>query len=494
MTYDVEYWLFYCLSMSVFSMASYYLVKSYRFERKYWIYGYAYPSPGLLFITSVYMYFFFTGFMLWNFEILGETYRVRFGYGTEYYFLAMMSGFLAMVFAYSGYKKQYFYKEHDTKVLKYIVQAHNSIIYFKGSFWLALLLFMTGLLISYVLKDISSVGYGDGNYAEKISDPRVKIVSMVLNIFSHSLGVMWYFTVIRNNRIYFLTSFIVTILAVAYGMGHASLFGVLGYALPIITIYLYRNLVPENTNPLCRINVRKLAIVIFLLLSFFLINKSVMRSLSNLGLEVSIIDLILNIDVVIDNVSSTTTLMLHAAEGFISEISGIDMVSLINVRQLHGVEIEYGSTYLIIFVCLIPSLFYSGKPETTLATWFADKYWFTQEELLKLGEGVQANVFHIIGETFINFGYFGIIFIPLIFYIYGSVIGWLMSRCLRNKMFYLPIYLFLFKIMHEIVLTLSTVATIFSAVVKQMILVSIFVLLFCFIIRIMKSVVKIITN
>jgi hypothetical protein len=219
-----------------------------------------------------------------------------------------------------------------------------------------------------------------------------------------------------------------------------------------------------------------------------------MRSLSNFGIETSLIDLVLNIDVFFDNTEIGLVLINHALEDFVKEISGVDIISLISIRQLKGVDIEYGATYLILLTCLIPSLLYSGKPETTLGTWFGDKYWFTQEELLKFGEGAQANIFHIIGEVHINFGFFALIFIPLIFYLYGSLLGALMKKILRKNLLYLPVYVFLVRIMHEIILTLSTIATVFSSIVKQFILVSVFMFVFLALIYCLKISTKLIFN
>lgn len=492
MQYGIEHWVSYILAMEIFIVATIYLVVQYRAERTKWSLGFAYPSPGLLFITSIYTFFILSGFFLWNFEVLGQDFRERFGYGTEYYVQAMMAGLLAMSFGYSGYKSKYYSHNRRRLPLKCIINAHNQIVGSRLSYPLALFLVVAGIVFTSAMGELSSVGYGDGNYAEKLADPRVKIIALIIDLISPALSVMWYLAVIRRNRRLILLSFIVTLSALMLGLGRASLFGILGYLIPIVCIYFYRNLLPGIVVSK-RINIIKIVIVVTLILLIALLSKSATRMLINFGVERNLIDFVLNLDLLSAETSLMSSLVFSSIEGLLKEISGIDIVSLINARHLTGVELEYGGTYLLLVTSLLPSLLFLDKPETTLATWYANNYWFTQSELIEVGEGVQANIFHLIGETYINFGSFSLLIIPLVFYIYGSFLGWLMKFVARPHMMFLPIYLYLVRILHEVVMTLTTVAAVFSSVVKQAFIVAGFIFIFCsllFIFRLLVLAIK----
>ncbi len=464
----------YACSIQIFAITSWFLVRMYKYERRRHILGFAYPSPGLLYSTTVYIFFMLTGFLLWNFPTIGQDFRERFGYGVEYYLEGMVAGAIGLMVSYLGFSRVYFTCRRRKESHRLIRTIHNRIVSNHSSYWLAFSLAIATVVFSQFMGEFASVGYGDGNYAEKLSEPRVKLVGLVIDLMSPATALMWYLALYWRSRKLVIITLIVTLGLVFIGLGRASLFGIFGYLVPIVSIYAYRNLLPHNQQYIMPLNTTRTAIAVGAILFLALMLKSSSRMLIDFGVDRSFLDLALNYEFLLNESVFLTSLLSDAFSGFVKSVSGIDIISLIITRQANGIGLELGLTYTLIVPSIFPSLLFPDKPEITLATWYANNYWFTPTELSEYGEGVQANIFYIIGEAYLNFGRFALIALPFIMYIYGASIGYLCRWMVKPSGLYLPVFLVLTRVFHEIVMTVTTIAAVFSSVIKQILIVTVF--------------------
>lgn len=464
--------ILYLTSLLLFLLSAGLLCYCFIFERRRSKLGFAYPTPGLLFISCVFMFFSFSGAVLWTFEPLGRDFRVRFGYGYEYYLPAMLAGLLTMIFSYIGFSQCYYREPKHSYFRKFLNRSHSIITQSSLSIWLALAIYVIGTIFTVFSGDLASVGYGSGNYAQKISSFDVKLVGFIIDMTTPAVAIMWYLCWYTRKKSYFLLTASTVLGCMLVVKGRWSLFGLLGYVLPLVTLYFYSGLLPNRKGPIKPVSILSVSAVAGVALSFFIIIKTIYRINVNLGGDLDPIQLLGTLG------SEAITGGVH---DFLKEISGVDIVSLVLQRQeAEGITPQYGQTYALIPVSILPSLIFAQKPEVTLATWFANNYWFTPAELLLYGEGVQANIFHTIGELFINFNFAAFFFIPIVMTLYGCCLGLFARQILRPRIFYLPAYLILTRVMHEVVMTVTTLAAVFSAVVKQVIIVTVFIMIFRF--------------
>lgn len=473
---DYLWWLHYITSIFIFLTASFFIWWVEKYEKKSYP-NTAYPSLGLMSIAVLYLYFQISGILLWIFPVLGEAFRSRFGYQYSFYSFSMALGLMAMIFTYWGYR--IVINWGSTKLSLYPIELERIILAHKKTVLLiCFLMILIVIILTYVIQDLGFAGYGGGNYRERMQNNTNKILSLIKDFFICGFHVVVYLAYLTKEKLPRVVLILSAGMLMALGISEGSLLGVMGYVFPFVIVYLYSDFFPQANTKQPNKRLWLFIITMSVLLVIFIFFKGVSRSLINLGVGTGFVKLFLSADTThyLAVLSSFVEVQDYFV-GFIQEISGVDIFSLImqKIYNMHQ-DFLYGYSYLLIPGSFIPSLLWAGKPETTLATWFADTYWYTADELADIGEGNQANVFLLSGEAFLNFGPFGIA--PIMF-LYGMLIGLISRIILQRGLFGLFFFILLCRIFFDVLLPAFTFAALISNLVKQTIIVTVFFIMLC---------------
>lgn len=456
----VHFWM----SMEVAFMATVFMLVINHVEKKG---DGPYPSIAFMAVGFLYLYYIFTAFFLWVFPYVGMDFRERFGYGYEYYLTAMWIGLASMGFTYLGYRLCYRTMEQPLgrfqKLEDFLLVNRNRV------FFAAILFFACHVVIGIIRQKLELVtGYGSGNVYENQKDRTGNLFNLAYDLSTFAFPMILYIAYVSKKRWMFAVVVVLFGIEIATSLLAGGVLALFGALIPIIVLFLYKPLIPYREGPFRKIKIFRLTGIAMVGLFIAILAKNIVRSYVNLGFKANLFSVISNFPVFL-SVFDPSIAIEHFVMGFVKEVSGADIISLIYHRMHEGVQhFRFGETYSFILTGFVPRLFWPGKPEITQSTWYVDNYWFTQEEVLKLGTGVQGNNFLLPGEAVMNFSFYAI---PFEMLIYGCLIGLISKYLLQPRQMYFIGYILVCRLFFDLIHPATTFAALISNCLKQIILV-----------------------